>query len=79
MYCDVIFEQPYCHISDSVNKKVAKRQTTSRYLNELSGKGVFRKMTLGKEKLFIHPKPMLPLSRDSNQFVHTTWLDGYFD
>ena len=66
---DVIFEQPYCRISDLVNKGVAKRQAASRYLKELTEKGVLREMTLGKEKLFIHPKLMLLLTRDSNQFV----------
>jgi Fic family protein len=66
---DVIFEQPYCRISDLVNKGVAKRQAASRYLKELTEKGILQEMTLGKEKLFIHPKLMLLLSRDSNQFV----------
>ena len=66
---DVIFEQPYCRISDLVNKGVAKRQAASRYLKELSEKGVLREMASGKEKLFIHPKLMRLLSQDSNQFV----------
>ncbi len=66
---DVIFEQPYCRISDLVTKGVAKRQAASRYLKELTEKGILREMTLGKEKLFIHPKLMLLLSRDSNQFI----------
>lgn len=66
---DVIFEQPYCRISDLVNKGVAKRQAASRYLKELSEKGVLREMVSGKEKLFIHPKLMRLLSQDSNQFV----------
>lgn len=66
---DVIFEQPYCRISDLVTKGVAKRQAASRYLKELTEKGILREMTLGKEKLFIHPKLMLLLSRDGNQFT----------
>ena len=66
---DVIFEQPYCRISDVVHKRVAKRQAASRYLKELTETGVLREMTSGKEKLFIHPKLMLLLSRDSNQFI----------
>jgi Fic family protein len=66
---DVIFEQPYCRISDLVNKGVAKRQAASRYLKEMVEKGILREITLGKEKLFIHPKLMLLLSRDSNQFA----------
>jgi len=66
---DVIFEQPYCRISDLVHKGVAKRQAASRYLKELTQKGILREMTYGKEKLFFHPKLMLLLSRDSNQFT----------
>jgi Fic family protein len=66
---DVIFEQPYCRISDLVNKGVAQRQAASRHLKELSNKGILREMPLGKEKLFIHPKLMLLLTRDSNHFV----------
>ena len=66
---DVIFEQPYCRISDLVTKGVAKRQAASRYLKELVGIGVLQELAVGKEKLFIHPKLMQLLSRDGNQFV----------
>lgn len=65
---DVIFEQPYCRISDLVTKGVAGRQSASRYLKELSDKHILREMTAGREKLFIHPKLMLLLSRDTHQF-----------
>jgi hypothetical protein len=37
-------------------------------LKELVALGVLREMTYGKEKLFIHPKLMQLLSRDSNEF-----------
>nr|WP_316642115.1 Fic family protein [uncultured Roseateles sp.] len=66
---DVIFEQPYCRIADLVDKGVAQRQAASRYLKELAALGVLREMTVGKEKLFIHPKLMTLLSRDGNQFA----------
>jgi len=66
---DVIFEQPYCRIADLVDKGVAQRQAASRYLKELAALGVLREMTVGKEKLFIHPKLMALLSRDGNQFA----------
>jgi len=65
---DVIFEQPYCRISDLVNKGVAKRQAASRYLKDMVELGVLVEQAAGKEKLFIHPKLMKILSRDSNQF-----------
>jgi Fic family protein len=66
---DVIFEQPYCRISDLVEKGIAKRQSASRYLKELVEAGVLNEMGAGKEKLFIHPKLMRLLSRDGNKFV----------
>ena len=65
---DVIFEQPYCRISDLVNKGVAKRQAASRYLKNLVEAGVLNEISVGKEKLFIHPKLMKLLKQDSNQF-----------
>jgi Fic family protein len=65
---DVIFEQPYCRIGNLVDKGVAQRQAASRYLHDLAALGVLREMPFGKEKLFIHPKLMQLLSRDSNQF-----------
>lgn len=66
---DVIFEQPYCRISDVVNKGIAKRQAASRYLKELTEQGVLQEITAGKEKIFIHPKLMQLLSRDSHEFA----------
>jgi len=66
---DVIFEQPYCRISDLVNKGVAKRQAASKYLKEMVALGVLVEQSVGKEKLFIHPKLMKLLSHDGNQFA----------
>ena len=65
---DVIFEQPYCRITDLVEKGVAKRQAASHYLKELVIINVLKEMRVGKEKLFIHPKLMQLLNRDNNQF-----------
>lgn len=65
---DVIFEQPYCRIGNLVDKQIGQRQAASRYLKELVALGVLREMPYGKEKLFIHPKLMQLLSRDSNAF-----------
>ncbi len=66
---DVIFEQPYCRIADVVEKNIAQRQAASRYLKDLVALGVLRETQLGKEKLFIHPKLMALLTRDSNAFT----------
>jgi Fic family protein len=67
---DVIFEQPYCRISNVVEKKIAQRQAASRYLKDLVEIGVLEEIQVGKEKLFIHPKLMQLLIRDSNEFRH---------
>ena len=63
---DVIFEQPDCRIANLVEKDIAQRQAASRYLKDLVELGVLREMQYGKEKLFIHPKLMQLLTRDSN-------------
>lgn len=65
---DVIFEQPYCRIANLVDKKIAQRQAASRHLHDLAGLGVLREMSVGKEKLFVHPKLMHLLARDGNRF-----------
>lgn len=65
---DVIFEQPYCRIANLVDKNVAQRQAASRYLKELASLGVLQEAPFGRERLFIHPKLMLLLSRDGNTF-----------
>ena len=66
---DVIFEQPYCRIANLVEKDIAQRQAASRYLKDLVKLGVLEEIKVGKEKLFIHPKLMRLLTRDSNEFA----------
>lgn len=65
---DVIFEQPYCRIANVVEARIAERQAASRYLKALVSIGVLREQAFGKEKLFVHPKLMTLLTRDSNVF-----------
>jgi Fic family protein len=65
---DVIFEQPYCRIANLVEAGIAGRQAASRYLKALVSIGVLREQTFGKEKLFVHPKLLTLLTRDSNAF-----------
>lgn len=64
----LIFELPYCRISSLTEAGIAKRQTASPYLKQLVEIGVLAAESVGKEKLFIHPKMMQLLSRDSNEF-----------
>lgn len=65
---DVVFEQPYCRIGNLVDKGIAQRQAASRYLKELVNAGVLREVPVGREKLFLHPRLMQLLTRDSNRF-----------
>jgi Fic family protein len=65
----VIFEQPYCRIANLVDADVAKRQTASLYLKQLEDIGVLREIEAGKEKLYLHPKLMVLVTRESNDVV----------
>lgn len=65
---DVIFEQPYCRISNLVEKGIAKRQAASTYLKKLVELGVLEEIAVGKEKLFLHPKLLYLVTSNENQF-----------
>jgi Fic family protein len=58
----LIFEQPYCRISNLVERGIAKRQTASVYLKQLVEVGVLEEVSSGKEKVFVHPKLMMLMS-----------------
>ena len=62
----LIFEQPYCRISNLVERNIAKRQTASIYLKQLTTIGVLQEIDSGKEKLFVHPRLMTLMTKDSN-------------
>jgi len=64
----LIFELPYCRISSLVEAGIAKRQSASIYLKQLVDIGVLVEGPVTKEKLFIHPKLMQLLIKDSNEF-----------
>jgi len=63
---DLIFDLPYCRIQNLVERNIAGRQAASRYLKQLVEIGVLEERTVGREKLFIHPKLMYLLTRDDN-------------
>jgi Fic family protein len=63
---DVVFEQPYCRISNVVEAGIAGRQAASRYLKALVSIGVLREQAFGREKLFVHSKLFDLLTRDEN-------------
>lgn len=65
---NLIFELPYCRIQNLTQQGLAVRQTASVYLKELVRIGVLEEKAVGREKLFIHPKLMRLLTRESNVF-----------
>ncbi|MBM3273473.1 Fic family protein, partial [Candidatus Kaiserbacteria bacterium] len=66
---DLIFDLPYCRIQNVVDKQIAGRQAASRYLKQLADIGVLQEVSVGREKLFIHPKLMQLLTRDDNTVI----------
>lgn len=67
-FMQVIFEQPYCRISNLVEADIAKRQTASLYLKQLCEIGVLEELSVGKEKLFVHPKLVDLVNNDDHGY-----------
>ena len=65
---NLIFELPYCRIQNVAEADLAGRHAASRYLKALVGLGVLEEKPVGREKLFVHPKFLRLLTRDSNDF-----------
>ena len=65
---DVVFEQPYCRIANLVERGIAQRQAASRYLHALAGLGVLEERSLGKEKLFVHPRLLRLLGNEDHAY-----------
>lgn len=66
---NLIFRLPYCRINNLLEANIAKRQTASQYLKQLVEIGVLANADISREKLFVHPKLMQLLTRDSNDFT----------
>ncbi|MEX1221144.1 MAG: Fic family protein [Idiomarina sp.] len=62
----LIFEQPYCRISNLVERDIAKRQTASVYLKHLVDIGVLQETASGKEKLFVNQRLMKLMTQNTN-------------
>ena len=67
---EALFRQPYCRIGNLVDAGVAKRQTASVYLKQLTDIGVLREIKSGRETLFVHPKYIELLSGEENVWVY---------
>ncbi len=63
---DVVFEQPYCRISNVVEAEIAGRQAASRYLKALVSIEMLREQAFGREKLFVNVKLLDLLTRDED-------------
>lgn len=63
---NIVFEQPYCRISNVVEAEIAGRQAASRYLKALVSIGMLREQAFGREKLFVNVKLLDLLTRDEN-------------
>lgn len=65
----LIFERPYCRISDVSEKLKVRRQAASRNLKSLCALGILREVEFGREKLFVHPKLITLLANESHDVV----------
>lgn len=65
---NIIFELPYCRITNLTEKGIAQRQTASRYLKSLVEIGVLSEQVSAREKLFVNPKFMRLLTEETNSF-----------
>jgi Fic family protein len=67
---EALFKQPYCRINNLVKAGVAKRQTASVYLKQLSEIGVLKEIKSGREALFVHPKYIELLAGEENVWIY---------
>ena len=61
---ELVFVRPYCRIAHVVDAGLAKRQTASTYLKELTAIGILREHKMGREKVFLNPAFIDLLKRD---------------
>lgn len=66
---DLMFIQPYCRIYNVVDAGFAKRQTASDYLQKLVHINVLQERDFGREKIFINPRFMNILLKDTNNYT----------
>lgn len=64
---ELVFEQPYCRISNLVDRGIARRQTASEYLARLADSGVLTVVRSGREKLFVHRALLDLLASEGNE------------
>lgn len=67
---EVLFKQPYCRIGNLVDAGIAKRQTASVYLKQLTDLGILKEVKSGREAIFVHPKYIELLTGEENIWVY---------
>ncbi|MGY8903874.1 MAG: Fic family protein [Burkholderiales bacterium] len=63
----VVFQRPYCRISDVAGALQVQRQAASRYLKEMCALKILREVEFGREKLFVHPHLMALLASEVHE------------
>ena len=63
---DLVFEQPYCRISNLVEAGIAGRQAASRYLQALVSIGLLHELVVGREKLFVNSRLLSLLTQETD-------------
>lgn len=72
---ELLFKQPYCRIGNLVDAGIAKRQTASVYLKQLSELGVLKEVKSGRENIFVHPKYIELLTGEENVWVYYSGVE----
>lgn len=65
---EVLFNQPYCRISNLEKAGIAKRQTGSVYLGQLAKAGILIEKKVGRENIYINPRYLRLLTTEANDF-----------
>lgn len=60
---DVLFEHPYCRISNVIERCEVSRPTATKWLNILVEAGILQDVKVGREKLFLNSEYVKVLSR----------------
>lgn len=66
---ELIFRQPYCRIGHLVDAGIAQRQTASAHLKRLVEIGVLEELSVGREKLFLHPRLIDLMGSEEHAFT----------
>lgn len=66
---ELIFRQPYARIGHLVDAGIAQRQTASAHLKRLVEIGVLEELSVGREKLFLHPRLIDLMGSEEHAFT----------